>query len=76
MGGRNALTEQQHFNLIALRQPVTLQLVLDLLVACLPILILCAHATTHLGWMCLLCRKPVLCGWLSVVDESRSGGVK
>lgn len=46
---RVELTEQKHLDLIALHHAVFLQLVLNLLIALLPLLLLCAHTTTHFG---------------------------
>jgi len=42
-------TQEKHLDLVALQHLVSLQLVLDLLIAELPLLLLGAHATTHLG---------------------------
>ena len=43
-----ARTEKQHLDLIALLHAIPLQLVLNLVVAGLALLILCAHSTAHL----------------------------
>lgn len=42
-------TEKEHLNLVALHHLVALKLVLNLLIAGLPLLILCTHTTTHDG---------------------------
>lgn len=41
------LTQKQHLDLIALHHLVTLELVLNLLIARLPLLILGTHSATH-----------------------------
>lgn len=43
------LTEEQHFDLVALHHLVALELVLNLLVPLLALLLLCAHSATHDG---------------------------
>jgi hypothetical protein len=43
------LTEEQHLDLVALHHLVALELVLNLLIALLALLLLCAHAATHGG---------------------------
>ena len=46
---KQILTEQQHLDLIPLQHFVLLQLILYLLIPLLALLLLCAHAATHLG---------------------------
>ena len=42
-------TQQEHLDLISLREFVTFELVLDLFIPLLPFLFLGAHSTTHVG---------------------------
>ena len=42
-------TKQEHLDLIALHHLVALELVINLLVAGLPLLVLSTHSTTHFG---------------------------
>lgn len=44
-----ARTKEQHLDLVALHHLVPLELVLNLLVSLLPLLLFCAHPTTHDG---------------------------
>lgn len=41
-------TEEEHLDLIALREFVALELIFDLFISLLSLLFLCAHSTTHL----------------------------
>ena len=45
-------TQQQHLDLVAKRQLISFQLILNLLVPLLPLLIFRTHSTTHLGGVC------------------------
>ena len=47
--GWGRLTKQKHLDLVALHHAVLLQLILNLLIALLPLLLLGAHTTTHFG---------------------------
>src|ERR1700681_2684872 len=52
-------TEQQHLDFVSLHQAVLFELVFDFLIARLSLLLLGAHATTHLD-----CGARGRCGWL------------
>ena len=43
------LTKEQHLDLVPLHHFVLFQLILDLFIPLLPLLLLGAHSTTHLG---------------------------
>ncbi len=51
-------TKEQHFDLIALGELVTLELILNLLISLFSLLLLGTHATAHLGVLC----------WCSALD--------
>lgn len=47
-------TKQEHLDLIALHHLVALELVINLLVAGLPLLVLSTHSATHFGDFCVV----------------------
>lgn len=60
--GRGSLTKQEHLDLVTLQHLVTLQLIFDLLISLLPLLLLCAHSTTHFDVVALFVLILVLVG--------------